>query len=148
MTIVKWDPKGTITTLQDRINTLFEDAFPQRMPGEGAVPGVWSPLVDIFEHEDAVVVHAELPGVDKRNISVDVKQNVLTLCGKREGRGDIQTDSYYRRERRFGVFQRRFTLPHSVDPTRIRATFKDGVLEIRIPKPDAHQPRQLKVDID
>jgi len=149
MSVVKWDPFGTAAALQGRINRLFEDAFPNR-PGldDPLSMGAWSPAVDIYDRQDAIVIHAELPGVNKEDISIEVKHNILTLKGERIDNQQIREENYYRRERVFGCFQRSFTLPEMVNPDLIKAKFKDGVLEIEVPKPEQAKPKPVSVKVE
>jgi HSP20 family protein len=91
------------------------------------------------------VITAEIPGVDKKDISVDVKDRVLTLRGERSSDNEVKEDRFYRRERTFGKFERSFTLPAAVDPDNIKAEYRDGVLKIEVPKPEGHKPRQINV---
>lgn len=149
MALVKWDPFKEVTTLQERINRLFEDAFPRtREREEDLSPGVWRPAVDIFEGETAVVLKAELPGIKKEDVSVEVKDNVLTIKGERKAESEIKEEKYYRRERTYGSFSRSFNLQYTVKPDKIKARFKDGVLVIEVPKPEEEIPKQINVNID
>jgi HSP20 family protein len=149
MSLVKWDPFGTVSSLQGRINRLFDDAFSSRAGADDTLSmGSWSPAVDIYDRSDAIVIHAELPGVKKEDISIEVKQNVLTLKGERVATQEVREESYYRRERSFGCFQRSFTLPEMVNPDQIKAKFKDGVLEIEVPKPEEAKPKQINVKVE
>ena len=99
----------------------------------------WNPRVDIYEDEDAIVLKAELPGVEKDNIVVDVEGRVLTLKGERSSDNDVKEESYYRRERTFGSFERRFNLPDNVDPEKITADYKDGILKVGDPQTRGEQ---------
>ncbi|MGA9535221.1 MAG: Hsp20/alpha crystallin family protein [Desulfobacterales bacterium] len=149
MALVKWDPFKEVTTLQERINRLFEDAFPRtREREEDLSPGVWRPAVDIYEGEKAVVLKAELPGIKKEDVSVEVKDNVLTIKGERKAESEIKEEKYYRRERTYGSFSRSFNLQYTVKPDKIKARFKDGVLVIEVPKPEEEKPKQINVNID
>lgn len=149
MTIVKWDPFRNVSALQDRINRLFEDAFPRaRHDEEEFSMGAWRPAVDIYETGSAIVLTAELPGVSKENVAIEVKENMLTLSGERTAPKEIKEESYYRRERSFGMFRRAFALPDSIDPDQIKAIFKDGVLKIEIPKPEEKKPRQVAIKVE
>lgn len=145
MQLVKWNPMRDMLSLNSRADRLFNDFF---NPSRGVnVTGNWgwNPRVDIYEEEDAIVLKAELPGVEKDNIEVDVKDGVLTLKGERSSDNEVKEDSYYRRERCFGSFERRFNLPDNVDPDKISADYKDGVLKVGIPKPDEVKPKQITV---
>jgi HSP20 family protein len=147
MAIVKWDPFRNITTLQDRINRLFDDAFPRKIEDDEMVCA-WRPLVDIYETDAGIVIQVDLPGVEKNNVSVEVKENILTIQGERAVDTTTAEENYYRRERTCGTFQRSFTLRHHVAPDNVKASFKNGVLKIEIPKPDEDLPKRITVDIE
>lgn len=149
MAIIKWDPLGNITTLQDRINKLFDDSFPRQMDEDGTLSlCAWTPNVDIYETDQGVIVAADLPGVGKEDVMVEVKDNVMTISGERSTDPMGDAANYYRRERLCGKFQRTFTLHAMVSPDQIKAKFKNGVLYVEIPKPELEQPRQISVDIE
>ena len=149
MTLVKWDPFRDVDKLQNRINRMFEDSFGRtRGPDDEMSLCAWRPPVDIYETETGIVLAAELPGVGKENISVEVKDNILTLKGERTANPNIKEKNLYRQERCYGTFQRSFTLQQYIQPNLIKATFKDGVLEIEIPKPDEEQPKQITVKVE
>jgi HSP20 family protein len=136
MALVKWDPFKEVTTLQERINRLFEDAFPRASDREEDLSlGVWRPAVDIYEGDTAVVLKAELPGIKKEDVSVEVKDNVLTIKGERKAESEIKEERYYRRERTYGSFSRSFNLQYTVNPDKIKARFKE-------------KPKQINVNID
>ncbi|GAB4368812.1 MAG: Hsp20/alpha crystallin family protein [Deltaproteobacteria bacterium] len=149
MAIVRWlDPFRDLTSIQERMNQIFEDALARtRGRDEGLRTGMWTPAVDIFEKNDAVVVKAELPGVEKDQIQVEVKDGILTLRGERKFERDVKEESYHRIERSYGTFLRSFSLPVSVDQDKVKATFRDGVLEVELPKKEQAKPKQIKVDI-
>jgi len=149
MALVRWDPLRSMAALQNRINQVFDDAFPQpRDQGDDIALCDWRPAVDIYETQAAVVLTAELPGVKREDVSLEVKDNALTLKGERLADGEVKENRYYRRERCFGKFHRSFTLQDAINPDLIRAKFKDGVLEIEIPKPEIKNPQQIKVTIE
>ena len=149
MSVVRWDPFKNISTLQERINSLFDESFPRSMlSNEEMAPCAWKPSVDIYETEKCIVVVAELPGVNKEDISVEVKNNILMLRGERRADPEIDADTYYRRERCFGAFHRAFNLQTRVVPEQIKARFKGGVLQIEIAKPEEERPKQIAVDVD
>jgi HSP20 family protein len=135
MAIVRWHPYGAVATLQDSINRLFHDDFPRSLEGEHFAESAWKPVVDIYDKAGSIIIHAELPGVTKDDVSVEIKDNILTLKGERVEIKEVSEDKYFRKERSFGSFYRAFTLPSAINPDNIKATFKDGVLEIEIPKP-------------
>lgn len=149
MAIIRWDPFRNVATLQDRINRLFEDSFPRsRDIDEDISMCEWKPSVDIYETEEGIVIKAELPGVNKEDVSVEVKNNILTLKGESFVDKEIDEDKYYRRERCFGTFHRTFTLQDTVLPDKIKAKFRNGVLEIEVPKPEEEKPRQISVNVE
>ena len=149
MTLVKWDPFRDVEKLQNRINRMFEDSFGRTRDQDDEMNlCAWRPPVDIYETETGIVLAAELPGVGKENISVEVKDNILTLKGERTANPNIKEKNLYRQERCYGTFQRSFTLQQYIQPNLIKATFKDGVLEIEIPKPDEEQPKQITVKVE
>ncbi len=146
MNLVRWNPWREMSTLQNRINSLFNEPFFRSDRGDDELSlGAWHPVVDMFENDDKIVIKAELPGVDKKDISVDVKDRVLTLSGERNYDHEVKEENYYRRERAYGKFKRAFNLPADVDPDKIKADFKDGVLKIELPKPEAQKPKQITV---
>ena len=149
MAIVRWlDPFRDLSVIQDRMNQIFEDTLARsRGRDEGLRTGMWTPAVDIYENNDFVVVKAELPGVEKDRISVEVKEGILTLRGERGFDKDLKKESYHRIERSYGSFQRSFSLPVSVDQEKVTARFRDGVLEVQLPKKEQEKPKQIEVDV-
>ncbi len=149
MAIIKWDPLGNIATLQDRINRLFDDSFPCETDETGQTPLCdWTPKVDIYEAEQSVVIAVDLPGVEKGDVSVEVKENMLTISGERHPVPAPQGANFYRRERICGHFIRMFTMHAMILPESIKAKFNKGVLTVEIPKPEDDITRQISVDIE
>jgi HSP20 family protein len=148
MTQGKWDAFGDLVTLQDRINRLFEDAFPRAEDDESTHLFDWRPVVDIYKTERGIVIQIELPGVKKEDITVEAKDDVLTIKGERRRSTPIPAPDFYRHERHFGTFGRSFNLQYPVNPENIKARFKDGVLEVELPLPEPEKPRQIAVGID
>jgi len=105
----------------------------------------WNPTVDLYEKDDHFMITAELPGVDKNDIKIDLKDRLLTLSGERTYDNEIKEENYYRRERSYGKFQRAFTLPADVDSDKIKAEYKDGVLRIEVPKPEEKKAKQVTI---
>ncbi len=108
----------------------------------------WKPTVDIYETDEAIILKAELPGIKKEDVSVEIKDNVLTLKGERIEDKEVKEESYFRKERCFGTFSRAFNLQHRVQPDKIKARFKDGILKVEIPKPAEEKPKQVTVNIE
>lgn len=149
MAIVRWwDPLKDLSSIQDKMNQLFEDTFSRTQGREQALAkGMWTPAVDIYETDESVIVKAELPGLEKNQIGVEVKDGLLTLHGERKLEKEVKEENYHRIERTYGTFHRSFSLPSSVDQEKIGAKFKDGVLEITLPKREQAKPKQIKVDV-
>ena len=149
MTLVRWDPFRNVATLQDRINRMFDEAFLRSKELDEEVSlASWKPTVDIYDTDDALILKVELPGVDKEKVTVDVKDNLLTLKGERAIDKEIKEENYYRRERSFGSFYRSFTLPTTVNPEDIKATYKDGILTVEVPKAEEKKPKQITIDVN
>jgi len=146
MNLVRWNPWNDRLYFRNRFDRLFDRSlYPVEGNDDGMTLSHWSPVVDIFDKDDHIVITAEIPGVDKDRVSVDVKERVLTLRGERSGDNEVKKDNYYRRERVYGSFERSFTLPENVDSEKITAEFKDGVLTIEVPKPEKLTPKQITV---
>jgi len=144
MDLVRWNPWRDMMDLQKRINNIFEETFVSRT-GEKSNLFNWNPAVDVYEEGDNLVIKAELPGVNKDDIEIDVKETVLTLKGERSAQNEVKEDKYYRRERSYGKFMRSFTLPAHVDPEKITADFKDGILNITITKPEKEKVKKVSI---
>jgi len=149
MTLIRWtDPFRDIAVLQDRMNRLFGDILDRgHTGGEGMEKGTWMPNVDIYETKDSICVRAELPGVEKDAVSVEVKEGVLTLRGERKFEKEVKEENYHRIERSYGTFHRSFTLPSTVDAEKVSARMKDGVLELNLPKKEQARPKQIKIAV-
>ena len=146
MNLVRRNPWRNMFTLQNRMNHFFDDAsYPVFKGDEELAMCNWNPVVDIYDNDNNIVIKAELPGIDKKDIVIDVKDRVLTLKGERSLDNEVKEENFYRRERAFGKFERAFTLPTDVDSGEIKADFKDGVLKIDIPKPEKQKPKQITI---
>ena len=146
MNLVRWNPLGEMTGIQNRLNRMFNVPYwPQGRMSDETGMGMWNPAVDLYEKDDHFVIKAELPGVDKKDIAIDLKDRVLTLSGERSYENEVKEENYYRRERSYGKFQRAFTLPADVDSDKIKAEFKDGLLQIEVPKPEQQKPKQVTI---
>lgn len=146
MQLVKWNPTRDLFSLRRHMNGLFDDFFyPTRRNESDENLWNWNPAVDIYEDGDNIVVKAEVPGMDKESISVDVKDRALTLKGERSEDKEVNEESYFRRERTYGRFERVFTLPADVKTDEIKAEYKDGVLKVMVPKPEKQKPKQITI---
>lgn len=145
MALVRFQPfVDDFQNLQERLNRVFQDSPLARFGGEEAM-GSWTPLCDIYEEGDNIVVKAEIPGLDRNDIDVQVENNILTLRGERKREKEVKSENLFRTERFYGSFTRSFTLPVSVDTEKIRAEYRDGVLQVTMPKVEEAKPRKIKV---
>jgi HSP20 family protein len=145
MQLVQWTPMGNLQPFQHEMNRMFDQFF-RGSNGEEAKVSTWRPSVDIYETDDALVIKAELPGVSKDDIIIDVHQNTLTLRGQRTHEAEVKDEQYHRVERSYGSFQRSFTLPSTIDYEKVQATFKNGVLELHLPRLESAKPRQIAIN--
>lgn len=144
MALVRWDPVRELAGMEiDRLNRMFADFY-----GETFNRG-WLPPVDIYEtDEHEYVIKAELPEMKREDISLTFENNVLTLRGERRFEQENKRESFHRVERSYGAFTRSFTLPNTVDAARISASYRDGVLTVRLPQRDEAKPKQISVTAD
>ena len=146
MAIVKYNPFRELRAMQDQMNRLLDLAW-NREPGEELRESVWQPPVDIYEDAELVVIKAELPGIDQKDIEVRIENNTLTLRGERKHDQEIQKENFHRVERFYGSFQRSFSLPQGVDQEKVKATCDKGVLTITLPKKEETKPKQISVEV-
>jgi HSP20 family protein len=148
--MVRWEPFHNLVTIQNRMNRIFDDAFRGQREGDTddwALGGTWAPAVDIFEQGDSIVLKAELPGIDPKDVDIRVENNVLTLRGERKFEADVQRESCHRVERSYGSFSRSFTLPNVVDTEKIKADYRDGVLQVTLPQKEEAKPKQISIAV-
>jgi HSP20 family protein len=136
-----WSP---MTRLRESLNRFFD--YPE-LGGTDLFEG-WQPSVDLCEDKDSFIVKAELPGMKREDIDVSLHQNTLILCGERKREEEKQEEGYYRSERYFGKFQRSIPLPQAVDPLKIDAKYRDGVLTVKLPKSEQSKAKQIEVKVD
>ena len=148
MTLVtRWDPFREVATLQDRMNRLFNDQF-GAMTRDESLSGAFVPPVDVYEDENSIQVRLEVPGVDEKDIDVQMENNLLTVRGERRFNTEEKEESLHRIERRYGSFTRSFTLPNTVSSEGVKADYEKGVLTIQLPKRAEAKPKQIKVNIN
>lgn len=145
MAIIRWDPFRDLVTLRERMNRLFEDAFTSRGEEKDLVASSWSPSVDIYETENEIVLTAEVPGVDEKNIEIKLEDNTLSLKGERNFEKETKEENYHRIERAYGSFYRSFTLPRNIDQDNIKAENENGILRITMPKKPELKPKKVKI---
>jgi HSP20 family protein len=144
---VKWIPFKDLLFLQERMSRVFGDAVSRYRGLGGSSKVAWSPPADIYETDDSIVLKVELPGVDIKNVKVEIKENVLTLSGERRFTKNLKEEHFHRMESCYGTFLREFNLPKVVDEKGIKANLKDGVLEIRVPKTRKSKRKHIKVEV-
>src|ERR1700734_4026007 len=133
-------------TLQDQINRLFNDAF-ERTTSQESNLTTWAPAVDIYETEHELVVKADLPDIDAKDLDIRVENNILTIRGERKFEKKVNEDNYLRVERAYGAFSRSFALANTVNPDGIKADYQNGVLTLTIPKREEAKPKQIKITV-
>jgi len=129
--------------IQDEMNRMFNSVA--RTSDSGT--GVWGPSVDISENENEIVVVAEVPGMKRENINISIQDNVLTLKGEKKRESDENEENYHRIERSYGVFERSFSLPSVIQTDRVTASYKNGVLSIKLPKAEEAKPKQIDIAV-
>jgi HSP20 family protein len=144
MALIRWEPAREISSLQQEMNRLFGTFFDS--PGGEAAPGRrWIPAMDLVEEGGQYVLRADLPGLSDSDVKIEFDDRVLTISGERRSENEERREGYYRLERASGSFSRSLTLPEGVDSEKIEAHFENGVLEVRIPKPEERKPRRVEV---
>jgi len=139
-------PNNDIKTLQNQLNRLFEPFARFAVGDEDLVSGTWVPPVDVAETQESILVRAEVPGISQKDIQIEFENGLLTIRGERAiEKTDAMT--WHRVERTYGNFSRSFTLPRSVDPEKITANYRDGVLEISVPKREEAKPKQIRISV-
>ncbi len=144
-TIARWEPFRRATSLQDQVNRLFNDVLERA--GEESSLTAWAPSVDIYETEYELVVKADLPEVDPKDLDIRVENNILTIRGERKFEKKVNEENYLRVERSYGSFARSFTLANTVNSEAIKADYQNGVLTLSIPKREEAKPKQIKVNV-
>jgi HSP20 family protein len=139
-------PFRGLSTLQDQINRVLNEAFERR--GEESNLTSWAPAVDIYETENELVVKADLPDIDPKDLDIRVENNILTIRGERKFERNVNEENYLRVERAYGTFSRSFALSNTVNTESIKAEYQNGVLTLHIPKREEAKPRQIKVNVE
>ncbi len=141
MTLMRYSPWQELENMNRQLGRLLDD-------GQGSAlteAGQWAPVVDIRETSDALLVQVELPGIDRKDVHLEVKDGVLTLSGERRYEKDVKEENVHRVERVYGKFSRSFSLPSNVDTGEVNATMKDGMLEVRLPKRESAKPKAIDI---
>jgi len=145
MAIIRWDPFRDIVTLRDKMNRLFEDAVTHRGEDKDLISSSWAPAVDIYEDENQLVLSAEVPGIEEKDVEIKIEDSTLIIQGERKMEKETKEENYHRIERAYGSFYRSFTLPNYVDQEKIQAEHENGVLKITMPKKPELKPRKVRI---
>ena len=144
MAIITWDPFRDLVT-REKMNRIFEEAFISRGEEKDMVASTWTPSVDIYENENELVLSAEAPGIEDKDIEIKIENNTLSIQGERKIEKETKEENYHRIERSYGSFYRSFTLPTNINQDNIKAEYDNGVLRISMPKKPELKPKKVKV---
>ena len=145
-TQTRWEPFRGISSLHDQVNRLFEDTF-FRGRGDDSAINHWSPAVDIYETGSELVIKADLPEINEKDLDIRIENSTLTIRGDRKFEKTVSEENYLRVERAFGSFTRSFSLPNSVNTEAVQADYRHGVLTVKLPKREEAKPKQIKVGV-
>jgi HSP20 family protein len=145
VSVERWDPFRNMSDMQGEVNRLF-DSFLGR-PATGAAARIWAPVLDIHETKDELVLNFEVPGISDKDVSLSITGDLLTLKGERTANRDVKDESVHHVERVYGKFERTVQLPMAVQADKVKATYRDGVLEVKLPKAEEVKPKAIKIDI-
>ncbi|RJQ55579.1 MAG: Hsp20/alpha crystallin family protein [Actinobacteria bacterium] len=147
MAIDRWDPFRDFLTMQDEVGRMFERLYGSGRSQSGSRLSTWAPPIDVIEKDGEVLVRAELPGLDPEDVEVLVHDGTLVIKGERRFEDELDEEDFYRIERRYGSFERDVRLPIEIKQDEVAATFKNGVLEVVLPKAETAKPKQVKVSV-
>lgn len=145
VSVERWDPFRNMSDMQGEVNRLFDSFLGRSATGSQA--RTWAPVLDIHETKDDLVLNFELPGVTDKDVSLTITGDLLTLKGERATHRDVKDESPYHVERVYGKFERNVQLPMPVQADKVKATYRDGVLEVKLPKVEEVKPKEIKIDI-
>jgi HSP20 family protein len=143
--ITRWDPFRDLAQLQDRVNRLFQETNSNRE--EGFTTSSFVPPVDIYETEHEIVLKMEVPGVEQKDLDIRIENQTISIRGERKFENEVKEENFHRVERRYGSFQRSFTLPNTVNPENVTADYDNGVLKVKLGKRAEAKPKQIKVNV-
>jgi HSP20 family protein len=147
MAITRWDPFREMVTLQNRLNSMFQDYGRGQGDGDALTASNFAPPVDIYEDEHKLVIKLEVPGIKQEDLDIQVENRTLTVRGERKFDREEKQENFHRVEHRYGTFFRSFTLPNTVDPENVQASYDAGVLRLELQKKAEAKPRQIKVSV-
>lgn len=140
----KWEPFRELVSLRDDMDRFFKSFFGSSLE---EVEGFWAPVIDIEEDNDNYYVRAEIPGIKKEDVKISVRGNAISVSGERKQESETKNKTFHRVERSYGRFRRTVTLPSEIDADTVKATYKDGILTITLPKPESAKPKEIEVEI-
>jgi len=143
----RWEPFRELSTLEDRLNRMFGEGFGTPYGGQELTAGAFVPPVDVYEDEKSIRLKMEVPGIEEKDININLENNLLTVKGERKMESETKEENYHRMERSYGSFARSFTLPNTVDPEDVKASYAKGVLTINMAKRAEARPKQIKVEV-
>jgi HSP20 family protein len=147
MALIRWEPVRELGTIQNEMNRLFNTFFETPAPGNSGSLRRWVPAMDLVETENDFILRADLPGLTEDDVKIELEDNLLTISGERKTEHEERKEGYYRIERASGSFSRSLTLPEGVDAEAVKASFDHGVLEVRVPKPEARKPHKVSISV-
>jgi len=147
MILVRWEPFRDLAAYQDRFSRLLAETQSRSSRSRSSDGATWSPPVDIYETDQSVVLKAELPGVDAKDVEARIEDGTLYLKGQRKFESEVKEGSYHRIERSYGSFVRSFSLPPGVDSDKVAAEYKDGLLTLTLPKCQEAKPRTIQINV-
>ena len=139
------DLSNDLTDIHAQVNRLFDGVLGQPA-GQRKLERVWAPTADVYETKNQFVVTTELPGLNEKDIHLSLTDDALTIKGERQWNGGVEEGNHHRRERWFGKFERAFSLPMPVDAGQVKATYRDGVLTVTLPKAEENKPKEIKIE--
>ncbi|MGB8656990.1 MAG: Hsp20/alpha crystallin family protein [Candidatus Zixiibacteriota bacterium] len=148
MAIVRWRPFRDMLTIQDEMNRLFDDFFGRPPVRPEWTEDQWSPSVDVSETKDDIIIKAEMPGISKDDVKISIQDNVLTLKSEKRQEKEEKEANYHRVERSYGCFSRSFALPTAVKADKVKANYRDGVLNVTLPKTEEVKPKEIPVTVE
>lgn len=144
--VERWEPFRDLAEIQGEMNRLFEGFFGRTAP-VGGLDRMWAPPVDMYETKDEVLVTVEVPGVNEKDVHLSITGDLLTIKGERAQGHEVKEDSVFRTERWYGRFERTLPLPMPVQADKVKATYRDGVLTVKLPKTEEIKPKEIKIDV-
>jgi HSP20 family protein len=147
MAITRWDPFRDVLALQNRMNSLFQEYNRTQNDNDALVTAAFVPPVDIYEDEHKIVLNIEVPGLKQSDLDIQLENNVLSVKGERKFEKEEKEENFHRIERRYGSFFRSFTIPTTVNPESVKASYDAGVLRLELEKRAEARPKQIKVEI-